>query len=170
MYDLTLPANFRNPEIALLAAGLNDGTREVREELGQVTPGELAFAPVPKRHNAAAMLMHHAAVEDAWIRCDLFGEPWEESNARFPQFTNELFKRGEWPELGGITLDEIYRRCDEVRRDTLARLATIEGADRLTVGSDSGGETARWVVNHLIGHEAYHFGQAVLLVEMARGR
>ena len=116
------------------------------------------------------MLMHHAAVEDKWIRCDLFGEPSEESDARFPQFTNELFARGEWPDLGDITLEEIYRRCDEVRRDTLARLTTIEDAGRLTVNPESGGETARWVVNHLIGHESYHFGQAVLLVEIARAQ
>lgn len=167
-FDLSLPSEFRNAEIALLAAALNDGTRELRDEFGEVTPEELAYTPVSGRYNAAAVILHHAAVEDKWIRCDLFGESREESDSRFPLFTKELFERGEWPDLGGLTLQEIYRRSDEVRRETLARLALIEDAAQPTVTSPEWRETARWVVNHLIGHESYHYGQAVLLVEMAR--
>ena len=170
IYDLTPPPDFKCPEIGLLAAALVDGTREVRQELGEVTPEELAFTPMPRRYNAAAVLLHHAAVEEGWIRFDLCGEP-DDSEATFPHFTDEIWTKGEWPDLGGITLEEIYRRSDEIRQQTLARLATIEDARQMTVGAtESAGDTARWVVNHLIGHESYHFGQAVLLVEMARAR
>ena len=166
--DLTPLADFRNAEIAVLAAGLVDGTREARSELGAVTPEELAFAPSPGLHNSGAVLLHHAIAEALWIRCDLLGEAYAEIHASFPEFPKGWSPdRDAWPIVQDLTLEEIYRRSDEVRRDTLSRLADLESPERLT----SQGEyrfTARWVVNHLIGHDAYHFGQAVLLVQMAR--
>ncbi|RYG33259.1 DinB family protein [bacterium] len=165
--DLSLPTGFSNPEIALLAAALNDGTREVREELGLVTPEELAFAPYPGGHNASAVLLHHAQVEALWIQCDLFRESDVEAKRRFPEFTGDWHKSG-WPEVGPMTLKEIYRRSDEIREVTLTHLATLEDSQLLTQPDGQFADTARWVVNHLIGHESYHYGQAVLLVEMAR--
>lgn len=168
--DLVLPPQFRNAEIALLAAALNDGTREVRGELGEVTPEELAFTPVPGRHSAASVLLHHAQVEAMWICCDLFQESDAPVHEKFSEFAPDWNKGGRWPDIHGISLVEIYRRSDEVRQETLTRLATLEDSKLPTLPDGEYSDTARWVVNHLIGHESYHYGQAVLLVEMARAR
>ena len=157
---------FRDPEIAVLAPALVSGTKRCRSQLDDPTPAELAFAPMPGRHSAAAVLLHHAEVETAWTFLDLFEGSDDLLNERFPEFGPDWHKGGRWPDLDGITLEEIYRRSDATRREVLERLATIEDAGMLTPD----GNTARWVVNHLIGHEAYHYGQAALLIELARAR
>jgi uncharacterized damage-inducible protein DinB len=71
-----------------------------------------------------------------------------------------------WADAGG-DYAAILAWQDEVRRRTLACLIGLE-ADQVTEFRDGQPDyTAAWVVNHLIGHEAYHAGQAVLLASLS---
>ena len=168
MTDLTLPPA-ADPQTALLLAVLSDGTREWRDELGDVTPNALLYQPEPNGHSIGAVLLHVADVEGFWLYDTATGDgrTLEELQTLLSKETDQ--NRGVWPAPPPHPLAWYYEQQDAVRRRTLATWQTIADLSA-TRTTDNETFTLRWLLSHVIAHESYHGGQAVLLHELYKRR
>lgn len=151
----------------LLAAILEDGTREWRWEMDQdLGPEAMVWQAYPGGHSIGSVILHIAGVEVGWFERFVLGK--DRDPADF-----ELFKSGEtdvdnwtWPEAYAEPLSWYFDLHDKVRARTLAALGDWPAAD--TVIDRGGGRafSAGWVFGHVIQHESYHGGQAVLLQKL----
>jgi len=166
LFELSPLPQIPSPELSILAAALLEGTREWREEMNLMptTPEAMQFRLRPNGHSPASVLAHVAYVEASWIA--RLGCPYPaEGNKRFDAHLTNV-DDDFWADAGR-DYAAILDWQDEVRRRTLACLIGLE-ADQVTAFRDGQPDyTAAWVVNHLIGHEAYHAGQAVLLTSLS---
>jgi uncharacterized damage-inducible protein DinB len=75
---------------------------------------------------------------------------------------------GQWPTPPREPIGAYFEILDRVRARTLESVKSF--GDPTTVKeADWGTMTLRWVLAHLIWHESYHGGQAVLLKALAAG-
>ncbi|RYG36810.1 DUF664 domain-containing protein [bacterium] len=169
-YDLHPPTDFADPEVALLFGALQDGTREWKEELaldGEPSPADLQRPLFASGHSIGALLLHIADVEIEWVETRTFGIPREFIEEKFMGGLDTDMENSIWPEPPHLTLAEHFKILQGARARTRRLLSEVE-ADRLF--EHRGDEyTVRWLLNHLIGHEAYHAGQ-ILLIRQAVDR
>ena len=149
-------------QAGLLLAMLDDGTQEWRKELGKVPEEAVAWQPFPQGHSIGALILHIADVEDFWVRHVLAGRRRspEELQAVLSKETHQYGVR--WPTPPQQSLTWYFEQHDRVRTESRRTVQML--ADPEHVGRRGQREfTLRWVLHHVITHEAYHGGQAVLL-------
>ncbi|MBC7806897.1 MAG: DinB family protein [Akkermansiaceae bacterium] len=164
MVDILLP-EVADGNVALLLAALDHGTRDWRKHLGDVSPAALAWQPLPGGHSIGTILLHMADVEGYWLYEVAHGKSRsrEELSTLLSEETDQ--GAGQWPVPPEHPLEWFYREQDVVRQRTLAVLEAVTGT---TATHESPGTefTLRWLLAHVVAHESYHGGQAVLLHEM----
>ena len=161
--DDIAPSAEHNPELGLLFASLEDGTREWRGELGDVSIEQLVWQPFPGGHSVGGLLLHIADVEGWWIETVLAGRERSEEEVR--QMLSEETKQSsvEWPTPPAEPFayyDEILQSVRRRTRETLREFP--DAAARVRYG-DENEFTPRWILSHVVQHDSYHGGQAVLL-------
>ena len=151
-------------EMGTLLATLEDGSREWREELGEISPEGLVWQPFPGGHSVGAVLLHIAEVEYFWIKEICMGEktPPELQEIWMSEQTKQY--EVSWPTPPAKPLSWYLEQLDFVRAETriaLTRMPDHQGV----VGWESWDyeSTRRWVLAHVVEHDSYHGGQAVLL-------
>ena len=160
------PVEARNPEIGRLLGLLEIGTQNMRRELGAVDEDALIWQPYPNGHSIGALLIHVAACEAAWLHLVAAGQEtpldMEETLMGGPSIDQY---DGIWPAPPRKPLSWYCAQHDEIRARTLALVSDLSDPDevRTVVWSPNRTCTVRWILHHIIEHEAYHLGQAVLL-------
>ncbi len=161
MDDLT-PIATADPGVGLLLAVLDDTTNEWRRYLGDVPDEAVNWRPFPGGHTIGSLILHIADVEAFWLYEVAAG------HARDPEelatlLSVETDQGGvNWPDVPAKPLSWFFAQHELVRRRTLETVLGLEGL--MTIGRHGDEEfTLRWLLNHVISHEAYHGGQAVLL-------
>ena len=153
-------------EIGLLLGLLEAGTQNMRRELGEVDEETLIWQPYPNGHSIGAILIHVAACEAGWLHLVAAGQEtpldMEEQLMGGPSIDQYA---GIWPAPPRKPLSWYYAQHDEVRARTIALVRELPDPDevRTVVWSPNRTCTVRWILHHVIEHEAYHLGQAVLL-------
>ncbi|MFQ5796359.1 MAG: DinB family protein [Candidatus Bipolaricaulia bacterium] len=153
-----------DPQVGLLLAMLDDGTKEWREELGELeVPDEaVVWQPFPQGHSIGAVILHIAEAEAFWLQevADGRSHLLEELEALLSEEIDQYAVH--WPTPPKRPLTWFYEQHDRIReeiRHTIRRLADPEHLGRRGKRE----YTLRWMLHHVITHEAYHGGQAVLL-------
>ena len=165
----TMPLEGYEPEIGLLLATLEDSTREWREELGEVRETEIARRPFEGGPSIGALLLHAAEAEAWWIDEVVGGRPLT------PEFKLRTLSgetdvdAGVWGDAPTMPLDAYYEILDEVRYRTREALRGELPNRHVLPDPDRPGMTVRWVLGHVVQHDSYHGGQAVMLKRMIRG-
>jgi uncharacterized damage-inducible protein DinB len=111
------------------------------------------------------LLLHNAAVEAYWLQQVLAGETTDPELWRTLRDDKVDQFAGKWGKPPKKSLKWYYEQQDTVRRHTLEILSQQTDTTALF-----GAETKfslRWLVHHVITHEAYHSGQALLLADLA---
>lgn len=162
LFDVA-PLPGMHPEIGLLAAMLVDGTRNLREELGRVGKEALGWQPFSGGHSIGALILHNIDVEGWWIEELAAGgsRPKEELLQLLSEETKQYSVS--WPKPPHKPLTWYYDLQDRVRARTLDTLKRLGDANRAIPWGAKKAFTLRWIVQHVVAHEAYHMGQAVLL-------
>ena len=164
-----MPLEGYEPEIGLLLATLEDGTREWRGELGDLDPEETARRPFEGGPSVGAELLHIAFVEASWIDGAIAGRPpTEEFRARTLADRTDV-DAGVWPDAPAMPLDAYFEIMDEVRYRT--REALRDELPHRLVGRnpDRPGATVRWILGHVVQHDSYHGGRATLVKRVVTG-
>lgn len=162
-YDLS-PDPAYHPEIAILLSALDDSTREWTGELEKPTIEAITWQPAEKSHSIGACLLEIAAVEVFWFEKFLAKLPEREAD-------KEVFLAGQWDIDNGVwptpPAQPIEWYFDVLQSVRERSKKALQGIDPHAVFERRGDSfTARWVVAHVVEHDSYHGGQAVLLHEL----
>lgn len=161
-----LPVPGGDVQIGLLLAMLDDGTKEWREELGAVSDESVLWQPFPHSHSIGALVLHIADVEAFWLHQVGAGHARSEKElARLLSKETQQYDLS-WPRPPAQPLSWFLAQHDAVRTRTHELVAAVN--DPVHLGTPPGHEgqvefTLRWLLHHVLTHEAYHGGQAVLL-------
>jgi uncharacterized damage-inducible protein DinB len=157
------------PPYDLLLAILQDGTSEWREEVwDEVGPDAVTWRATPGGPSIGAIVLHMIAVEVGWLEEFVLQQP------RDPLIWQELLieetdvDEGRWPDPPRKNLQWYYDLQDRYRLRTLEVVKRYPSADTL-IGQERK-RTPRWVLGHVIQHEAYHGGQVVMLYDLWKKR
>jgi uncharacterized damage-inducible protein DinB len=163
LYDVAPLGGFSS-DMGLLIAMLQEGTREWREELGRVGKEAVIWQPFPTGHSIGTLMLHIADVEAYWIEKVAAGRKLDPEEQQL-LLSNEINQYGvSWPPSPRKPLSYFLEIQDRIRERTIRTLQEL-GNPNMTVTWRNGKVvfTLRWIVHHVITHEAYHAGQAVLL-------
>lgn len=181
-HRLTVPAGRRSVEVASFLAQLDDVNRRLLKDLGGASAAELAWQPKRGQNTIGMLLAHMAIVEVYWTLVAL------------ERYTPEEFQRA----LGvGIDDDGMPLPADDappaglkgrdlawfaalmrkargyVRRNT-SRFTPADMDRFVTRTSRLTGNRSRsnlrWILYHLVEHQAGHHGQILLLRHQYRDR
>jgi uncharacterized damage-inducible protein DinB len=154
-------------EVSLMLAQLDQATEEWLGELGSdLTEAELRWQKFPNGHSIGALFVHIAEVEAYWLHHVCLGEPYQDIestalNAEIDQYG------GLWPTPPDHPLAYYLALLKATRAKTKALISAIPDPEHTASRKRQNGETQtvtlRWLLTHVILHEAYHGGQAVLL-------
>lgn len=160
--DVKLVEGYPEP-YGLLCAILQDGSNEWRRELDLDVPEEaVIWQAEPGGHSIGGIILHIAAVEVFWFETFALGlipDPNEERLLMDAQTQQYEWK---WPTPPRQPLSWYFELHDRIRARTLESIKRWPSAET-AIALHGEPRTLRWVLGHVIQHEAYHGGQAVLL-------
>jgi uncharacterized damage-inducible protein DinB len=154
------------------------GMAEVREQLSDAVEDlsneEIAAKVLPDVHSIGQLILHNAEAEWWWIKCVASGKELNEE---------EAIREAHWDillEKDFALKDYSAKFCiDEVNRvrrmclDTV-RTFTDKDLDKFYGWDKKDGTrtevTLRWILHHLIDHEAQHKGQILMLKRLLRDK
>ena len=164
--DLT-PLPDHDIQIGLLLAMLQDVTREWLSELGEVSITDITWQPRPNGHSIGAIFLHIIDVEAYWLEEIAAGI--ERSDEEMETLMSDEIDQYavQWPKPPAEPLSWYLEQQAAVRQRTLDFVGKVNNPLHTGVRGDNQ-FTLRWLLQHVIAHEAYHGGQAVLLSLMRR--
>lgn len=166
-YDVA-PLPGYHPEIGLLLACLDDSTREWRENLGEPPVEAIVWQPWPKAHSIGALLLHMIDCEKGWFENFAAGLPEDPEEARLLMSADVQQDGVVWPVPHSKPIEWYVDLLSHVRERVRRPLREMDPAAMHKGGSNV--YTLRWIVGHVVQHDAYHGGQAVLLHELWKQR
>ena len=162
LIDVPPLPGYKDP-YGLLCAVLQDGTNEWRWELDPGLDADaMVWQPEPGMHSIGAVILHIIAVEVFWIERFVLGLPADEAERSLLMSGDTDVDEWRWPVPHRQPLSWYLELQDRVRARTLERIKEWPDPES-TKELDGSLRSARWVLGHVIQHESYHGGQAVLL-------
>ena len=152
LYDVAARDGY-DPEIGMLVAMLEDGTREWREELEEVADEVVWWQPFEGSHSIGAVILHMIEAEAWWFETVGSGRELAEE-----ELTELMSKETQqysvsWPTPPAKPLSYFFDLHDRYRARTLETLRKFEAARQVQTGGASLDTfTLRWIVNHVVTH------------------
>jgi uncharacterized damage-inducible protein DinB len=147
----------------LLCAILQDGTNEWRGELPRDLDADaVAWQPYPGGHSIGGIMLHIIGVEVFWFERFALGSAGDPEERKLLMVEEIDVDEWRWPEPPRQPIAWYFDLHDGIRARTLEGIKSWAEPD---VAKELHGHprTMRWVLGHVIQHEAYHGGQAVLI-------
>ncbi len=147
----------------LLAAILQDGTREWRWELDpNLSEDAVVWQPYPGTHSIGALMLHIIGTEIWWFERVVLDLPFREEDRDVALAAEIDPDNWKWPAPPRKPLAWYFELHNRIRARTLEGIKSWPPADEMR---EQNGMKAsmRWILGHVIQHESYHGGQAVLL-------
>ena len=162
-----------NEQLGMLLAMFEDGTAEWRRELTELElPQEaLTWRPQPNAQSIGNIITHIARVEEQWIHNLAFIRELPEDELMRIFDSSKLYNERDWGPAADQPLEDYFTQCDEVRSKSIEVIHKLGDPELTSIRIEKDyGYTLRWIVHHVITHEAYHGGQAALLGMLYGGR
>lgn len=160
------PASGVSPAIGFYLSGMAEVREQLREALGGMTDEQIARRAVAGAHSIGALVLHIGEAEWWWIQCNVAGHKLTEEDRRAPHW--DVLKDPDAFASKGYSADFCLQQIDKIREQTRATLASLGDEDLERIFSfERRGQTheqsLRWILHHLIDHEAQHKGQILML-------
>lgn len=169
---MTLIKHFLQPEaglspaLGLALASMDEVREQLRGAVSELTDEQMARRATEGAHSIGALVMHIGEAEWWWMNCIVQGH----------KLTREDFRQPFWDVLedpegfaskkysAPFCLETIGR----IRSETRAFLSTRRDEDLENIYSHKRGDrqmeaSLRWILHHLVDHEAQHKGQILML-------
>lgn len=162
IYDAKPLPGYQEP-YGLLCAILQDGTNEWRWEIDADLPEEaVVWQPFPGGHSIGAVILHIIDAEVGWMEEFALGKTMSAEERKLLMLEETDVDSWKWPTPPAEKLSWYFDLHDRIRARTLESIKSWPPADTVKKHGENE-RTLRWVFGHVIQHEAYHGGQAVLL-------
>lgn len=146
------------------------GMEEVREQLREAVAGmpaeQIGRPIVPGAHSIAALVLHIGEAEWYWMRCVISGD----------KVTDQIRNSAYWDALEdpasfsqkNYSAEFCLNEVKKIRQQTYETLSSFDDSQLDRVFTfERRGETQelslRWILHHLVDHEAQHKGQILML-------
>ncbi|WP_395094790.1 DinB family protein [Armatimonas sp.] len=148
---------------------LDQASHEWLSELGDdVNEAELIWQAFPDGHSIGAVLTHIAEVEAYWLHHIACGELYQDMEGDV--LNGEIDQYGiKWPPPPPHPLSFYKALLATTRDKTKTLIGALENPNHTALRGERE-FTLSWLMTHVIVHEAYHGGQAVLLLLEQRKR
>ncbi len=164
--DVLKPAEGFSPAIGFFVSGMEEVRGQLQWAVEGMTEQQLGLRAVPGAHSIAALVLHIGEAEWWWMQCNVSGHKLTTEDRQAPywdvlknpdSFASKLYS-------AQFCLDEIAK----IRKQTRDLLASFNDDDLERIFSfERRGElhehSLRWILHHLIDHEAQHKGQILML-------
>ena len=161
-------------QIGFYLAGLEEVRGQLREVVEDLTEEEVSAKLSPTNHSIGQLILHCAEAEWWWIHTVVAEKPLDEEQAK---------REAHWD----ILLDEDFASKQYSSEFCIAEVDRITAMSKEVLqvfqdhdlgryfGWDKDDETRiekslRWILHHLIDHEAQHKGQILMLKRLLRER
>lgn len=158
--------------IGFYLSGMEEVRGQLRKAVKDLSNEEVAARFTPNAHSIGQLILHNAEAEWWWIQCVVAELKLDEDEAKREAYWDILLDE-EFAAKGysaGFCMNEIDR-VRTVCLETLKKL-TDEDLDRYFGWDKQDGtrieKTLRWILHHLIDHEAQHKGQILMLKRLLR--
>lgn len=163
------PERRASETLGFLWALLDDTTAMRRREIGDLPVDAIVWQPAPGSHSIGAVLLHMADAEQGWLHEVAGGTVRTQAQRdRVLADATDPFG-GSWPTPPAMPLADLYAILDETRARSRELIGSIADPERAFVLGERS-VTLRWVLKHVITHEAYHYGQVALLAHLWKTR
>ncbi len=166
---LMVPSKGLDPIVAEYIAQMEEVRRMVKEYVRDLTPQQLSWQPYDGGNSIATLLLHLAGTEAFWIRERLGGEKL--SREEWAEYGMEDYPKLKSPD--GKDVSYFFSKLDAMRENTRKALAGIKATDldrvyREEFQGKSYTFSVRWILHHVVEHEAHHKGQIVILRRLGK--
>jgi uncharacterized damage-inducible protein DinB len=177
---LVPPPGYRSREAGLFVAQLEDQSARLTKDTRDLTPAALAWQPAPGMNTIGMLLAHIAIVEVYWTQVGPLGLTAYETESVIGIGLDDdgmpLAEGGTPPAtLRGKDLaffDDLLARARGYSKRALADLTDADLEREVTRRGRDGAvrsvHNLRWILYHLVEHEAGHYGQINLLAHQFR--
>ena len=161
--------------VGLMAAGLDDQSRRLRERVAGLAVEHLEWQERPGRSTIGMLMAHLAASEVGYLYVGCAGLSYQDAKAVIHEHLgidwDGVLVGTHATSLKGRDLDGYLDLLARARRATHELLKTWDdpSLDRTLVGAATGiAISHRWVLYHILEHFAAHFGQICSLLHCMR--
>jgi len=161
-----------NVNLQLMQYMLDDVRKVTLSGIKDISKEQLFEKPLGNEFPIGSYLMHLAECEIFWLEV-LSGitQPEDLKKRSYYDVWYDAFKDAS-PPLFAIEISEYHEVMNEARKNLLDYMATMKDSEldeMVTFKSGSGERTfsKKWIIYHLIEHEAHHRGQMFMLMRMA---
>ena len=149
-------------DLGILVATWRDGTREWRENLGSPPPEAVTWQIYPNGPSIGGLILHMASCDRYWLQQFVEKVALDQTDPAVAYDSSMDQYIPNWPVPPAEPIAWYFDILDRAREAAFAMIA--RHGDSLSEHGEYK-ETYRWIVAHLVEHDSYHGGQAVLLHE-----
>ena len=166
------PAPGVSPEIGFYLSGMEEVREQVRDAVVSLSGPKLNRPAFIGSHSIGGLVLHIGEAEWWWMQCVVAGHELTFADRQMPYW--DVLENPKAFEGKGYTAEFCLQEIEKIRSQTRTLLASFnDNALELIFSFERGGNThehsLRWILHHLIDHEAQHKGQILLLKRMMPG-
>ncbi len=164
----------QEPQVGLFYIMQQELRGRTKSAAADLTPTQLAWKPDDGGNSAGELLLHIAEAEVWWIKQVCAGEAL--TTAEQDDYRTELYGDPSAPPLAEQPFEWFVDKLDETRRFTMVWYTTLSdlSLDNTRPYTAEDGKayefTIRWILFHLLEHEAGHRAQILSLRRIIKNR
>jgi len=153
-------------EIGLYLSGMEEVREQLREAVQGMPDDHIGHPAIPGAHAIGALVLHIGEAEWYWMQCVVSGHKVTEEIRCAPYW--DVLKDPQSFPGKSYSAEFCLNEIKKLREHTHETLAAFKDSDLERIFSiERRGEThersLRWILHHLIDHEAQHKGQILML-------
>ena len=160
------------PEIGFYVSGMEEVREQVRDAVAKLKGERFNRPAFLGAHSIGALVLHIGEAEWWWMQCNVAGHELTDEDRKAPYWDvldePDAFRRR------GYTAEFCLQQLDIIREQTRMLLAQFNDGDldrifSYTRRDEIHEQSLRWILHHLIDHEAQHKGQILMLKRLMAG-
>jgi uncharacterized damage-inducible protein DinB len=160
------PISGLSKEIGFYLSGMEEVRAQLGEAIAGMSPDEIGRRAVLEAHSIAALVLHIGEAEWYWMQCVVSGSEVSDT-IRNSAYWDALEDPASFSQKG-YSVEFCLSEIEKIRQQTRETLARFDDAqlDRVFTFVKRGQPqelSLRWILHHLVDHEAQHKGQILLL-------
>lgn len=153
-------------EVGFYLGGMEEVREQLREAVEGMSDDQLGRPAIPGAHSIAALALHIGEAEWYWMQSVVSGQKVTDEIRQAPYW--DVLKDSKRFSSQSYSAEFCLHEIKKLREQTHRTLAAFKDSDLERIFSiERSGEThersLRWILHHLIDHEAQHKGQILML-------